>query len=148
MLKDAGGNFIPQYYNPDTDSFEKMQGAAGASHSFLGSGSVFDSAGVSRPVQKAFVNASALGNSLLVAGVAGFKIRVISIVIITTSAVTLKFQSGTVDASCGFPLSNNGGAVLPLNEHGWVDTDLGADLNVNLSVGSTTGVQINYILTT
>ena len=149
MLKDATGNFIPQYYNPATGQFEQVQGTAGASHAYLGSGAVFNSSGTPCVVQKAFVNASASGNvQLLGAQGAGLKVRVLSVAIVSTSVATVKFQSNVTDITAGFPLSANGGMVLPLNEHGWFETVANDPLNFNLSAASATGCIITYIVTT
>ena len=136
------------YFNPTTGQHEQKLGSAGASHARLGSGTVFDNSGTPRVVQKAFVNASVSGNvQLLGAQGAGIKIRVLSVAIVSTSAATVKFQTNVTDITAGFPLSANGGMVLPLNEHGWFETVANDPLNFNLSAASATGCIITYIVT-
>lgn len=92
-------------------------------------------------------NASASGNTQVVAAPsATARIRVLALATVTTTATTVKFQSATNDITAGFPLSANGGLVLPFNEHGWFQTNPGEALNVNLSGASATGVQLQYIV--
>jgi hypothetical protein len=65
---------------------------------------------------------------------------------VTTLANSIKFQSNASDISATFPLGANGGLVMPFNEHGWFQTNVGEPLLINLSVGTATGIQINYII--
>lgn len=101
------------------------------------------------PLTTSHVNLGAtpasLGANQLVAAVAGTKYRVLSVVMVATTAVSAKFQSGTTDITGTFPLGANGGFVLPFNEHGWFETNVNEALNLNLSSGVSTGVQIQYI---
>ncbi len=92
-----------------------------------------------------FVNPSASGDNQIVAGVTNAKYRVLSVAVVTTLANNVKFRSATTDVSATFPLAANGGFVLPFNEHGWFETASGEALQVNLSVATATGVQIQYI---
>lgn len=94
----------------------------------------------------AHASPSSSGNTEVVAAQgAGVKIRVLSLVIITTDAQTIKFQSATTDVSAAFPMAANGGMVLPNNDHGWVQTAANEALNINLSAASATGVQVVWI---
>lgn len=99
-----------------------------------------------RTVISAFVNASALGSTQILAGVTGRSIRVVSAAIVTTLANNVKFLSDSTDISATWPLGANGGIVLPYNDHGWVQTAEGEALNINLSVATATGVHIEYIV--
>lgn len=93
-----------------------------------------------------FANPSSSGNTQVVAAQgAGVKIRVLSLVIVSTIAQTVKFQSATTDISAGFPVAANGGIVLPPNDHGWVQTADNEALNINLSAATATGVQVVWI---
>lgn len=85
------------------------------------------------------------GATQLIAAVAGKKFRVLSLVMITTSANSVKFQSASTDITGLFPLGANGGFTLPFNEHGWFETAAGEALNINMSAASSTGVQLQYI---
>lgn len=91
-------------------------------------------------------NPSSLGSTTLVAAVPGARYRVLAVAVITTLANNVKFLSNASDITATFPLAANGGLVLPFNEHGWFQTNLGEALNVNLSVATATGVQLQYIL--
>jgi hypothetical protein len=85
------------------------------------------------------------GANSLIAAVARAKYRVLSVAIVATTAVSVKFQSGSTDITGTFPLGANGGLVLPFNEHGWFETNVNEALNLNLSGAVSTGVQIQYI---
>ena len=91
------------------------------------------------PLVSAHVNLGATKSTInaneLVAAVAGAKYRVLSLAIIATTAVSVKFQSASTDITGTFPLGANGGLVLPFNEHGWFETTAGEALNVHLSSG-------------
>jgi hypothetical protein len=88
---------------------------------------------------------STLGATELVAASAGARYRVLSVAVVATVANNVKFQSASTDISATFPLGANGGVVLPYNEHGWFETNVGEALNVNMSAATSTGVQIQYI---
>lgn len=98
------------------------------------------------PHKNANVTSASSGNNQVVAAAVGHKIRVLSVVAVTTLANAIKFQSGTTDISATFPLGANGGLVLPFNEHGWFETAANEALNVNLGTATSTGVQVHYIL--
>lgn len=102
-----------------------------------------------RTVNRAFVNASLSGNTELVAaqGV-GVRVRVLSIAVVATLAVTIKFQSATTDITAGFPVAATGGMVLPYNPHGWFETTANEALNINLGIGTATGCQITWVQST
>lgn len=101
------------------------------------------------PAYTAHVNLGATpassGANQLVAAATGAKYRVLQVAVVATTAVSVKFQSGTTDITGTFPLGANGGVVLPYNEHGWFETAAGEALNINLSGAVSTGVQIQYI---
>lgn len=85
------------------------------------------------------------GSNEIVAAVAGVRYRVLAVVAVTTLANSIKFLSAATDISATFPLGANGGLVLPFNEHGWFETAAGEALNINLSVATSTGVQLQYV---
>lgn len=97
-------------------------------------------------IKSTFVNASSLGSTQIIAAATGMSIRVIDAAIVTTAANSVKFLSAATDISATFPLGANGGLVLPFSEHGWLQTNPGEALNINLSVATPTGVHINYII--
>lgn len=97
-------------------------------------------------IRKAFVNASSLGSNAVVSAVNGKSIRVTGVALVTTLANSVKFLSAATDISATFPLGANGGIVLPFNEHGWFQTNSGEALNLNLSVATSTGLSITYVV--
>jgi hypothetical protein len=94
----------------------------------------------------AFANPSSIGSNAIIAAVAGARIRVLSVVMVSTLANSVKFMSAATDISATFPLAANGGLVLPFNEHGWFETVVGEALNLNMTAATATGTQIHYIL--
>lgn len=97
-------------------------------------------------IKNTFINSSSSGATQIIAAQNGMSIRVIDAALVSTLANTIKFQSNATDISASFPLGANGGLVLPFNEHGWFQTAVGEALNINLSVGTATGISINYII--
>ena len=83
----------------------------------------------------AVISASLSGDNTVVSAVTGKKIRVISMFLLATSAVSARFESsaGGTAKSGAMPLSANGGFVLPKNEVGWFETESGQLLNLELS---------------
>lgn len=103
--------------------------------------------GVAKNVKYAFINATGTGNTALVAAAgATTKIRVLAVVLTSTLANTVKFQSATTDKTATFPVGANAGMVLPFNEYGWFETAVNEALNFNMSVATATGVSIAYCL--
>ncbi len=90
-------------------------------------------------------------NSVLVAAVAGKKIRVTSLVLVAgTTATDVTFRSkpaGTgTDITPLMALGINGTLVLPINTVGWFQTAAGEALTVTTGNGATTGILLNYVL--
>lgn len=128
-------------------AIEVLNGAARAA-TLSRTGFVINDAGVEVAIQRSFVNTAALGNTAVVAAQgAGIKIRVLAVVMVSTLAQTVKFQSATTDISAGLPVAANGGAVMPYNDHGWMQTNANEALNINLGVATATGVQVLWIPT-
>lgn len=98
------------------------------------------------PNQNAFANPSSIGSNAVVAAVAGGRIRVLSAVIVSTLANSINFLSAAATISATFPLAANGGVVLPFNEHGWFETNIGEALNLNMTAATATAVQLHYIV--
>ena len=99
-------------------------------------------------VQYAPIDASASGNTTVVAAVAGKSIYIISMEFLCTGAVTVEWQSnagGTVICK-GQSFPANGGKVLPFNPGGWGATAIGQLLNVNLSAAVQVSGSIQYVV--
>lgn len=109
-------------------------------------GAIVNESNVRVTVSRAYVNASASGSTLALAAVTGKSIRVLSVVAVATSDVTIKFLSGATPISADFPISSRGGFSMPRNVDGWFQTVSGDALNVNLSAAIATGVIFTYAL--
>lgn len=86
------------------------------------------------------------GATAVVAAEAGRRIRVLGMIVVSTTANSIKLQSDTTDITGLFPLAANGGFTLPFNEHGWCETASGEALNINMSAATSTGLQIVYMV--
>ena len=103
-------------------------------------------------INRAFVNiAVSQTDAVVVAAVAKFKIRVLSVVMQTgATATTATFRTkpagaGT-DISMDFQNGANGGEVLPFNPSGWFETNVDEGLSIDTGAGSVTGIQVQYML--
>lgn len=97
-------------------------------------------------IARGFANPASLGSNVVITGVTGARIRVLSVAAITSATNSIKFMSNATDISATFSLAANGGLVLPFNEHGWFETAVGEAFNVNLSAAAATGISIQYIV--
>lgn len=110
---------------------------------------IIDEVPTVRTVNYSFTNASALGNTQVVAAQgAGVRIRLLSAMAVATLPVSLKFQSNATDVSATFPVGANGGFVLPMNHHGWFQTGANEPLNFNLNTGTAVGVNVVWVQAT
>lgn len=108
-------------------------------------GHVIDENGATQTVQRAFANATGSGNTQVVAAQgAGVRIRVLSVFVVATTAVTIKFQSATTDISAGFPVGATSGFAV-VNNHGIFQTAANEALNINLGGAVATGVQVTWV---
>lgn len=94
----------------------------------------------------AFANPAAAGSNVLIAAVAGKKIRVLGLMAVAAAANSIKLQSAAADITGLFALAANGQLSLSFNEHGWCETVAGDALNINLSAAAAVGVQVVYTL--
>ena len=112
-------------------------------------GELIDETGTVRTVNYAFINANTLGSMQLVAAQGGaVRVRVLSAVVVTTLAVSVKFQSAATDISATFPFGANGGLVINYSPQGWFQTVANEALNVNLGLATATGVQVAWVQAT
>lgn len=112
-------------------------------------GTVIDEVPTARAVSRAFVNATASGNTAVVAaqGV-GVRIRVLAVFLMSATALTVKFQSAAGDITAGYPVAATGGFVMPETQHGWFQTNADEALNINLSGAGTVGANIIWVQAT
>lgn len=112
-------------------------------------GQVIDENGTVRTVNRAFVNASGIGNTELVAAQGGStRIRILSYTVVAAAATSVKFQSATTDIAPTMAFAANGGIAVPYNPHGLFQTAANEALNVNLSLGVAVGVNATWIQAT
>lgn len=90
-------------------------------------------------------------DSVIVAAVAGKKIRVLGTIFACGGTAT-NLTFNTKPAGAGTAITAlwangiNGGAVLPWCAAGWFETNVGDGLTVTTGAGSTTGIQVVYVL--
>lgn len=87
-------------------------------------------------IKRAIIDNATSGDNTLVAAVTGKRIRVLSLfVIMTGTAVTIRFESGAGGTALTGQMqpTQGGGFVLPFNPVGWFETAAGALLNLELS---------------
>jgi len=98
-------------------------------------------------VKRAFANAGAAGDTELLPAVADRAFRILALVMLAGATATdVTFKSAGTAISPLFANAANGGAVLPLNELGWMQTvDVNQALNVTCGAGSAVGITLLYI---
>lgn len=108
------------------------------------SGPTLDEFGVFRIGQRAFLNATASGNTqVLPAQGVGIRIRVLAVFAVTnTAGLVLHFQSNTTRISSDKYPALTGGWVQPQAEIGWFQTAPNEALNLNLSGVGLVGLDI------
>jgi len=103
---------------------------------------VLDAAATS---QIAFVNATAAGDTQVIAAQPGLRIAVLAAAIVTSGAVGVHLRSGTTAITATWSLAANGGLVLPKSGEPWAVTAAGQALNVNLSGAVAGGVGVHVV---
>jgi len=100
-------------------------------------------------LQPSTIVASASGGTTIVAATAGLRVRVMSLQLIASAAVNVKWQSHVLptDLTGLAYMAANGGYVLPFNETGWFWTLAGEALDINLSAAVPVGGSLTYTLT-
>lgn len=93
------------------------------------------------------INASAAGNTTVIAAVPDKAIYIISLEFLCAAAVTVEWQSGAGGAviSKGQAFAANGGKVLPFNPGTWGSTAINTLLNINLSAAVQVSGSIQYV---
>jgi hypothetical protein len=94
-------------------------------------------------VQYSFANPAASGLTTVVPIQAGQRIVVLQCCVITSATNTVNFASSVAGPiSASMPLAANGGFVMPFSEVGWFQTAIGEALQINMTAGAGTGVQV------
>jgi hypothetical protein len=94
-------------------------------------------------VQYAAINATALGNTQVVAGVSGKRIRVIAYAVVADTTVNIKFRSGNSDITGSMRLVEGGG-IAHAYDGGLFQTAVSQSLNIYLSDNATVGGYVVY----
>jgi hypothetical protein len=94
--------------------------------------------------QYAFLNTSSSGVTNIVSAQAGQRIIVLQCCVITGGTNTVNFATNTggTAISANFPLATNGGFVLPYSQVGWFQGGIGQTLDINMSAGVATAIQV------
>ena len=90
------------------------------------------------------IAASSSGDNALVAAVAGKSIVVMSVLLIASAEVTVKFRTAGTDITGAMALAANGGFSADAR-HGILATAAGEALNLNLSDAETVGGCLTYV---
>jgi len=121
----------------------------GAVDAYGGGGKLVDENGTTRTVFRSFADATASGDTEVVAAQgAGIRIRVLAYSFVSDASVTAKFRSATSSISSGKPVSANGGVVAAEAPHGWFQTSANQALNINLSGTANVGVDVIWVQAT
>ncbi len=96
-------------------------------------------------VKRAFITASAIGNTQVVAAIADRKIRVLGYTLSAVAANNVKFQRGATDVTMLHYMPATATVVAPLDNHGYADTAVNEALNINLSAATAVGCLVRYI---
>lgn len=109
-------------------------------------GSVFNGATALTP-KFAVIDAASSGDNTIVAAVSSKKIRVLSLFLIASGAVTARFESGASGTALTgqATLAANGGFVLPFNPVGWFETASNTLLNLELSGAVSVDGSLSYV---
>jgi hypothetical protein len=95
----------------------------------------------------AIIDAATSGDNTIVAAVNPKKIRVLSLFLVASAAVTARFESGAGGTALTgqMQLAANGGFVLPFNPLGWFETASNTLLNLELSGATSVDGGLNYV---
>lgn len=99
------------------------------------------------PIKFASISASNSGDNTIVSAVTNKKIKVLSVALIASGTVSVKWRSNTTDISGAMPLVVNSGFVLPASAPGmghYLETATGEALNINLSTGTAVTGHLSY----
>ena len=89
------------------------------------------------------INATASGDTQIVAGVSGKRIRVIAYAIVASATVNVKFRSNTTDITGAMRIVEGGG-IAHAYDQGLFQTAVSESLNINLSNNATVGGYVVY----
>ena len=94
-------------------------------------------------VSFAQINATASGDTQVVAAVSGRSIVVVAYAVVASATVNIRFRSGTTDIT-GSMRVVEGGGIAHAYDGGLFQTAVGQALNINLSANATVGGYVVY----
>jgi hypothetical protein len=92
----------------------------------------------------AFSGVTVVASGQVIPAFPGKRVRITGLVLVANTPISVKFQSASTDITGNFPLAANSGFVMPYNPAGWFDTTPSEALNIVLSAGTTTAMQLTY----
>jgi hypothetical protein len=97
--------------------------------------------------QYAAIDAATSGNNTLVAAVTGKRIRVVALMLVAGGTVNVRFESGADGTALSgqIQLVAQAGFALPFNPAGWLQTAVGALLNLELSAAVSVDGMLVYV---
>lgn len=98
-------------------------------------------------IKFASVSVSTSGDNTIVTGVTGVKIKVLSVLLVASGTVSVKWVSNVTDLTGAMPLVANSGFVLPASSPGaghYFETAVGQGLKLNLSGAVAVNGHISY----
>jgi len=95
----------------------------------------------------AIINAAGSGDNTLIAAVADKKIRVLQYALVTSAAITVRFESGAGGSALSgqMQFAANGGISVPFNPLGHFETAANTLLNLELSSADSVGGHLTYV---
>ena len=113
----------------------------------MNTGFITDNLGKKRVIKYAVVDAATSGDNTVVSAVTGYKIRVLSVWLISAGTVNTRWESGASGTALTgqATLAVNTGYVLGYNPGGWFETTAGALLNLELSGAISVDGSLSYI---
>ena len=95
----------------------------------------------------ASIAAASSGDNTLVAAVTGKKLRVLSLVLVSTAKQTVRFESGASGTALTgqMEVAANAALVLPFNPEGWFETAAAALLNLELGGANAVAGGFSYV---
>lgn len=98
-------------------------------------------------MQVALIAASTIGSNVILAPSNGWRICLVSLVLVAAGAVNMQLQdSATTNLTGILTFPANGQLILPFNPAGWVITTYSVGLNLNLSATVAVGGCMTFTL--
>jgi hypothetical protein len=93
---------------------------------------------------EATISATTIGDTTLVSGVAGQRVRIHRLFFVANAATTIRFRDATADLTGPMLLAQSGAVVLDLTGDPWFTTTTGHAFGLNQSAGAHVGGRLYY----